>query len=109
MADTQTPPPVPKIEITTSRMFNSWLADRRASLVLTTCQTGKIFFLGLQANGRLSVFKRTLERVMGMHATAGVIHVSTLYQVWRFRNTPSPAETFQGYDAVYVPRESRVV
>ena len=108
MADPQTPPAVPKIEITTSRMFNSWLADRRASLVLTTYQTGKIFFIGLQANGRLSVFERTLERIMGMHATSGVIHVSTLYQVWRFRNTLSPGETFQGYDAVYVPRESRV-
>ncbi len=76
--------------------------------MLTTYQTGKIFFIGVQPNGRLSVFERTLERVMGMHATAGEIHVSTLYQIWRFRNTLKPGETFQGYDAVYVPRESRV-
>ncbi len=89
-------------------MFNAWLADCRASLVLTTYQTGKIFFIGLQTDRRLSVFERTLERVMGMHATAGAIHVSTLYQLWRFRNALQPGETFQGYDAVYVPRESRV-
>ena len=101
-------PTAPAIEITTSRMFNSWLADQRASLALTTYQTAKIFLLGLQPNGRLSIFERTLERVMGMHATADVIHVSTLYQIWRFRNTLKPGETFQGYDAVYVPRESRV-
>jgi uncharacterized protein (TIGR03032 family) len=98
----------PQIEVTTSRMFNAWLARERASLVLTTYQTGKIFFIGLQPNGRLSVFERTLERVMGMHASAASIHVSTLYQVWRFRNALRPGETFQGYDAVYVPRESRV-
>ncbi len=104
----QPSPAAPKIEVTTSRMFNAWMADRRASLVLTTYQTGKIFFIGLQGDGRLSVFERTLERVMGMHATAGTIHVSTLYQLWRFRNSLQPGETFQGYDAVYVPRESRV-
>ena len=100
--------PTPRIEITTSRMFNSWLAGQRASLVLTTYQTGKIFFIGLQANGRLSVFERTLERVMGMHAAAEEIYVSTLYQLWRFRNVLEAGGTFQGYDAVYVPRESRV-
>jgi uncharacterized protein (TIGR03032 family) len=98
----------PQIEVTTSRAFNAWLSRERASLVLTTYQTGKIFFLGLQPNGRLSVFERTLERVMGLHATAQTIHVSTLYQLWRFRNALKPGETFQGYDAVYVPRESRV-
>lgn len=98
----------PQIEVTTSRLFNSWLSGLRASLALTTYQTAKIFLIGLQPNGRLSIFERTLERVMGMHATAQAIHVSTLYQIWRFRNALSPGETFQGYDAVYVPRESRV-
>jgi uncharacterized protein (TIGR03032 family) len=34
--------------------------------------------------------------------------MSTLYQVWRFENALGAGETFQGYDAVYVPRESRV-
>ncbi len=103
------PEPTPaRIEVTTSRMFNSWLAGQRASLVLSTYQTGKIFLIGLQPDGRLSIFERTLERIMGMYATAGTIHVSTLYQIWRFRNVLKPGETFQGYDAVYVPRESRV-
>lgn len=34
--------------------------------------------------------------------------MSTLYQVWRFENALSHGESFQGYDAVYTPRESRV-
>ena len=71
-------------------------------------QAGKLFLIGLQPNGRLSIFERTLERVMGMCATRDAIHLSTLYQVWRFKNMLGPGQVFEGYDAVYVPRESRV-
>lgn len=98
----------PELEITTSRGFTSWLAGQQASLVLTTYQTAKIFLLGLQPNGRLSVFERTLERVMGLHASPSQLYVSTLYQIWRFHNMLESGQTFNGYDAVYVPRESRV-
>lgn len=98
----------PQLEITTSRMFPGWLAGMRASIALTTYQTGKVFLIGLQPNGRLSIFERTLERVMGMCASRDAIHLSTLYQVWRFRNMLAPNQAFNGYDAVYVPRESRV-
>jgi uncharacterized protein (TIGR03032 family) len=101
-------PEQPRLEITTSRQFNLWLAGQRSSIVLTTYQTGKIFFIGLKPNGQLSIFERTLERVMGMHAAAETIHLATLYQVWRFRNTLAAGTLFDGYDAVYIPRESRV-
>ncbi len=97
----------PKLEINTSRQFNLWMAAERVSIALTTYQTGKVFLLGLQPNGRLSVFERTLERVMGMTATpGGEIWLSTLYQLWRFKNVLSPGETHDGYDACYVPRKS---
>jgi hypothetical protein len=102
------PPPQPVFELTTSPHFAAWLAAQRASLVFTTYQTAKVFLIGLQPNGRLSIFERTLERVMGLHATASTLHLSTLYQIWRFENALSPGETFQGYDAVYTPRESHV-
>jgi len=101
-------PSRPVFELTTSPRFAVWLAAQRASIVFTTYQTGKVFFIGLQPNGRLSIFERTLERVMGLCATASTIHLSTLYQIWRFENALAPGETFQGYDAVYTPRESRV-
>ncbi len=101
-------PPRPVFELTASPHFPAWLAAQRSSLVFTTYQTGKIFLIGLQPNGRLSIFERTLERVMGLHASASTLHLSTLYQVWRFENALSPGETFQGYDAVYTPRESHV-
>jgi uncharacterized protein (TIGR03032 family) len=100
--------PAPVFELTTSPHFSAWLAVRRLSLVFTTYQTGKLFLIGRQPNGRLSIFERTLERVMGLHAEASRLYLSTLYQVWRFENTLVPGERFQGYDALYAPRESRV-
>ncbi len=98
----------PQLEITTSRMFIGWLVAQQASIALTTYQTGKIFLLGLQPSGRLSVFERTLERVMGLCVTRDELYLSTLYQVWRFRNVLARGDLFEGYDALYVPRESRV-
>lgn len=98
-ASTPEPKEEPKIEITSSRGFPSWLAGAQASLAITTYQTGKLFLIGLQPNGRLSIFERTLERVMGMHATAQSIHVSTLYQIRRFHNMLQPGQTFDDYDA----------
>jgi uncharacterized protein (TIGR03032 family) len=103
-----TPSPQPVFELTASAHFSAWLASQRASLVFTTYQTAKLFLIGLQPSGRLSIFERTLERVMGLHATASTLHLSTLYEIWRFENSLGPGETFQGYDAVYTPRESRV-
>lgn len=101
-------PASPRIEVTTSSGFSAWLAAHRSSLALTTYQTGKLFLLGTRPDGRLSVFERTLERVMGMHASADAIHVSTLYQIWRFGNALAPGQTFDGHDVMYVRRESRV-
>jgi len=54
--------PAPKLEISTSRQFTSWLNDVEASLAFTTYQTGKLFFIGLQESGKLSVFERTFNR-----------------------------------------------
>jgi uncharacterized protein (TIGR03032 family) len=98
----------PLFELTASPYFSAWLAAQRASLAFTTYQTAKLFLIGLQLNGRLSIFERTLERVMGLHASASTLHLSTLYQIWRFENALAPGETFHGYDAVYTPRESHV-
>lgn len=61
---TETPP----LEITTSRQFTAWLAEQRLSLAFTTYQSGKLFLVGLQPSGRLSVFERTFNRAMGLWA-----------------------------------------
>jgi uncharacterized protein (TIGR03032 family) len=97
-----------KLEINTSRQFVPWLAQHNLSIALTTYQAGKIFFIGLQTNGELSVFERTLDRCMGLHAQGKCLYVSTLYQLWRFENTLEVGEVYEGYDAFYVPQMSYV-
>ncbi len=98
----------PMLEVSGSRLIDGWMAEIGSSLAFTTYQSGKLFFIGMNEAGKMSIFERTLERVMGMHATPERIWVSTIYQLWRFDNLLLPHQTFNGYDRVFVPRESRV-
>jgi len=98
------PPASPQLELMGSRQFPNWLAEQQASLAFTTYQTGKLFLIGLQPNGRLSIFERTFNRAMGLHATAQTLHLSSLYQLWRFENVLPAGQDYQGYDRLYVPQ-----
>jgi uncharacterized protein (TIGR03032 family) len=94
----------PKLEITGSRQFNAWLAEQRISLAFTTYQTGKLFFIGLQPDGRLSIFERTFNRCMGLWSDGQMLWMSSLYQLWRFENALAPGQLADGYDRLYVPQ-----
>lgn len=96
--------PEPKLEISTSRNFVAWLHQQKISLAFSTYQTGKLFLIGIQPPGNLSVFERTFSRAMGLHATSEEIYLSTVYQLWRFRNVLGGAEQYDGYDRCYTPR-----
>lgn len=99
-------PETPRLEFMASRQFTSWLYEQRISLAFTTYQTGKLFFIGLQPNGQLSIFERTFNRCMGLWADPGTqtLWMSTLYQLWRFENFLPPAQMANGYDRMYVPK-----
>src|SRR5438874_8910428 len=71
------PAPGPSLEINCSRQFPNWLAEQRVSLAFTTYQAGKLFLIGLQPDGRLSVFERTFNRCMGLYADAQTLWMST--------------------------------
>ncbi len=99
----------PVFEINASRQFTAWLAEQFLSLVFTTYQAGKVFFIGLNpATGKLSVFQRTFERCMGLYAQDSTLYMSSLYQLWRFENSLQPGEVYNGYDAIYVPQMSYI-
>lgn len=98
----------PRLEITGSRQFTPWLIEQSLSLAFSTYQAGKLFLIGLQPDGRLSVFERTFERSMGLCVHGNSLWLSTLYQLWRFENTLEPGQVYQGYDALYVPQMSYV-
>jgi uncharacterized protein (TIGR03032 family) len=97
-------PQKPLLEIQVSRQFTAWLAETGISLAFTTYQTGKLFLLGLQPDGRLSVFERTFNRAMGLAVHQRQLYLSTLYQLWRFDDALEPGATHQSYDRLYVPQ-----
>lgn len=105
---TDTAPEPPSLSVTTSRQFVGWLAELRCGIAFSTYQAGKLFLLGLQPNGRLSVFERTFERAMGLAVRDRSLYLSTLHQIWRFHDALEPGQNFDGYDRVYIPKESRV-
>lgn len=92
------------LEITRSRHFESWLAEQGISLAFTTYQLGKLFFIGSQANGQLSVFQRTFSRAMGLCTTATGLYMSSQFQIWRFENALEPGLLYAGHDRLYIPR-----
>jgi uncharacterized protein (TIGR03032 family) len=93
-----------RLEITGSRQFPEWMAEQGVSLSFTTYQTGKLFLIGLQPDGQLSIFERTFNRAMGLYATEQTLYLSSLFQLWRFENALEPGQDYQGYDRLYVPQ-----
>lgn len=94
----------PALEISASRQFTAWLAEQQTSLAFTTYQAGKVFFIGLQPSGKLSIFERTFNRCMGLFAHDSSLYMSSLYQLWRFENALESGQIHQGYDRLYVPQ-----
>jgi uncharacterized protein (TIGR03032 family) len=94
----------PRLEFNASRQFPNWLAEQRISLAFTTYQAGKLFLIGLQPDGRLSIFERTFNRCMGLWSDGQSLWMSSLFQLWRFANYLPPGQSYQGYDRLYVPQ-----
>ncbi|MEM7019861.1 MAG: TIGR03032 family protein [Pseudomonadota bacterium] len=90
--------------IDTSPYFGEWLITRSTSLAFTTYQAGKLFLIGAQPDGRLSVFERTFDHCMGLYATEQRLVMSSRYQLWHFENALAPQQLHQGYDRLYIPQ-----
>ncbi|MEH2040531.1 TIGR03032 family protein [Nostoc sp.] len=101
-------PVAASLELNASRQFTPWLFEQNLSLAFTTYQAGKLFFIGLQSSGQLSVFERTFERCMGLYTQDSSLYMSSLYQLWRFENILQPGQVHNNYDAVYLPQVSYV-
>lgn len=93
----------PPLQLLESPGLAGFLSDKGLSLAFTTYQAGKIFFVGVNAQGRISVFERSFPRCMGLSVCNGTIWMSSLFQLWRMENFLDPGQDYQGYDALYVP------
>ena len=80
------------------------MLEQKLSLGFTTYQAGKLFLLGLQPNGRLSVFERTFNRCLGLWSDGQTMWMSSLFQLWRFENVLDHGRFVDGYDRLFVPQ-----
>ena len=100
----------PQLAITTSRQFSSWLAETNVSLVFTSYQSGKVFFVGHKPNQDIAIMQRNFQRCMGMAVKGDDLYLSSLYQVWKFKRYGLNKEQQgnQTFDCVYTPRTSTI-
>jgi uncharacterized protein (TIGR03032 family) len=95
-------------DVTASPGFAGWLGAQQVVLAVTTYESGRLIFFGLQPDGSLVHTARTFERAMGICLNRNELHLSTLYQVWHFRNLLPPGQRLGEYDVFYAPRTCHV-
>ena len=94
-----------QLAFSASRQFPNWLAEQKASLVFTTYQAGRVFFVGTREGTRVSLFERFFNRAMGLAVHGDRLWLASLFQLWKFTNALQPGQTWgNGYDKLYVPR-----
>jgi len=99
-----------KVDKTCSRGLAGWLAANRISLAITSYQSGRIYLVGSDKQGRVSFFERIFERAMGVVGNANRIYLGSLYQLWRFENVLRSNEVIHSqYDKCYVPRNAQTI
>jgi uncharacterized protein (TIGR03032 family) len=101
-------PPEPKVRVTSSRNFVSWLAGQNASLAFTTYQAGKLFLIGAQANGRLSIFERSFDRCMGLAGDGQTLWMGAHQELWRLENMLDEGGDHEGFDRLYGPQTAYI-
>lgn len=99
-----------QVQKSCSRGLAGWLAQHRLSLAITSYQSGRIYLVGSDKQGRVSFFERIFERAMGVVGNAQRIYLGGLYQLWRFENVLRPNEVIHGqFDKCYVPRNAQTI
>lgn len=94
----------PPFELVASRGFVGWLDQVNCSLAFSTYLAGKLFLIGRNDRGGLSIFERSFQRPMGLWSNGDSIYLGTLFQLWRLENCLAQEQLHDGYDRLYVPR-----
>lgn len=96
----------PSLNLQATETLGAWLRQENISLAFSTYQTNRLILLGTQAEGRLALQERLLDKPMGMFATENGFYLSCRYQIWQFENHLQAGETYEGADRLYVPSRS---
>lgn len=99
-----------RVEKSCSRTLANWLTANNISLAISSYQTGRIYLVGADQQGRVSFFERVFERAMGIVGNSQRIYLGGLYQLWRFENVLRSNEIIHGqFDKCYVPRNAHTI
>ena len=79
------------------------LASKRAVSFLQLTKPVN-FFVSADPEGKLAVFNRTFNRVMGLCVDSNQLYLSDLYQLWRFENTLEHGQSYKQFDRCYLPQ-----
>jgi len=98
----------PELHVSTSRGFPAWLHANKVSIVFTTYQGGRVFFLGLGADGRPAAYGSSYARCMGVAVSsdARTLMIATETQIYRFDNVLQNAEQKGPHDALFAPHQT---
>lgn len=94
----------PQLKITSSNHLAAWLLQEQISFAFTTYQTNRLFFVGVNADGRLAAHERLFDKPMGLYADGDRLYLSSRYQIWHFDNHLAPRELQGNCDRLYIPR-----
>ncbi len=94
----------PPFEVTTSRQFESWLAETGCALLVSTYQAGMVLVFGTDPqSGQLWILNRRLERPMGLCVDGPRLTIAGLNQILQFHDVRSD-ETTENADPLFVPQ-----
>ena len=97
--------PEPKVTYSCSPGLPGFLAAIKASIAVSSYQSGKFYLVGSTARGGLNVHERFFQKAMGIATAPGKIVLASLFQIIRFENALKPGEFINHtHDACFVPR-----
>lgn len=105
-----TPTPEAPLDLSASRGMARWLASNRLSFAFSSYQSGQLFLVGSQADGKVSVNQQFFQRAMGLAYRPGRLYLASQFQLWRLENILRPGETAnQHFDALFVARNAQTL
>lgn len=92
-------------QVDASPGFAGWLAEQQISLACTV-NAGRLFLVGRDTVGNLSIADTDIERCTALHyAAPGTLLMAVHYQLWRFEQALQPGQSLEGdHDAFFLPQ-----
>ncbi|NVO24779.1 TIGR03032 family protein [Donghicola mangrovi] len=101
----------PPYAIHKSQGFDEWLSKTKGSVLFSTYQAGKIFFVGGADGNASGALELSFPRAMGIGVSANQqqLFLATQHQIYRFDDfLRGEGQDEDGHDALYMPRLSWV-